>query len=275
MTHLVRNKHLWSPTGRLKLRRRFAPYFVKIGEGLALGYRHAGENAGKWLFRKRVPGKYWFESLGKADDYEDADGDIILTFYQAQERARAVAAKGVKADRVKSPKSYTVEMAAAEYMEGFKVDRKSVARTQLTINAHIIPTLGNKKLSDLTTKQLRDWLNKLTKGRKLATANRILNVLRAILNFAWVEGHVKSKSAWDRIKPFRTEETHMRYLTVTEAIRLINACAPDFRPLVRAALLTGARYGELVAPSGSGTTTRTPAPSTLLTASPASRAIFP
>ena len=247
MTISVRNKDLWSPTGRLKLRRRFAPYFVKIGEGLALGYRHAGENAGKWLFRKRVPGKYWFESLGKADDYEDADSDIILTFYQAQERARAVAAKGMKADQAKSPKSYTVEMAATEYMEWFKAHRKSVDRTRLTINAHIIPTLGNKKLCDLTTEQLNDWLNKLLENRKPATANRILNVLKAILTRAWRKRHVKSNSEWDCVEPFPVGQARVRYLTVAEAVRLTNACAPGFRAPVRAALLTGARYGELVA----------------------------
>ena len=37
----------------------------------------------------------------------------------------------------------------------------------------------------------------------------------------------------------------MRYLTVAEAKRLINAADPDFRILVQAALQTGARYGEL------------------------------
>lgn len=33
-------------------------------------------------------------------------------------------------------------------------------------------------------------------------------------------------------------------------MRLQNACAPDFRPLVRAALLTGCRAGELLALRG-------------------------
>ena len=36
-----------------------------------------------------------------------------------------------------------------------------------------------------------------------------------------------------------------RYLTVEEAQRLLNACDPEFRLLVRGALETGARYGEL------------------------------
>ena len=39
----------------------------------------------------------------------------------------------------------------------------------------------------------------------------------------------------------------MRYLQLAECTRLINACPPDFRRMVEAALLTGMRYGELCA----------------------------
>src|SRR5262249_46836255 len=56
-----------------------------------------------------------------------------------------------------------------------------------------------------------------------------------------------SNHAWGRkLKPFRDVETaRVRYLTVAEAKRLINASDSEFRPLVQGALLTGARYGEL------------------------------
>jgi integrase len=37
----------------------------------------------------------------------------------------------------------------------------------------------------------------------------------------------------------------LRYLSVAECRRLVNACDPDFRALVEAALQTGARYSEL------------------------------
>src|SRR5262249_22213765 len=48
-------------------------------------------------------------------------------------------------------------------------------------------------------------------------------------------------------KPFRdVEVARVRYLTVAEAVRLINAADPEFRPLLEAALQTGCRYGELI-----------------------------
>jgi integrase len=72
-------------------------------------------------------------------------------------------------------------------------------------------------------------------------------MLKAALNHAYDEGHVSVRDAWGRkLKPFRdVERARIRYLSVAEAQRLINACDAVFRPLVRAALETGARYGEL------------------------------
>ena len=57
-----------------------------------------------------------------------------------------------------------------------------------------------------------------------------------------------SDSAWRRVEPFEgVESARIRYLQMAEATRLINASEPDFRRLVRGALETGARYGELCA----------------------------
>jgi integrase len=48
------------------------------------------------------------------------------------------------------------------------------------------------------------------------------------------------------VKPFpKVEQAKLRYLSDEEARRLVNAVDPGIRPLVQAALLTGARYGEL------------------------------
>jgi len=83
--------------------------------------------------------------------------------------------------------------------------------------------------------------------RRRATANRVLTMLKAALNHAFDEGHVVNRDAWGRkLKPFRdVEVARVRYLTIAEAQRLLNASDVDFRPLVRAALETGCRYGEL------------------------------
>src|SRR5262249_9935607 len=82
--------------------------------------------------------------------------------------------------------------------------------------------------------------------KRRASANRILTVLKAALNHPWKAGHVASDDAWRRVRSFRAVDTaRVRYLTETECVRVVNACEPAFRNLVRGALLTGCRYSEL------------------------------
>jgi integrase len=84
--------------------------------------------------------------------------------------------------------------------------------------------------------------------RRRASANRTLTVLKAALNRAWREGRIASDGPWRRVEPFEdADAARIRYLTVAEAMRLLNASEGDFRRLAQAALVTGARYGELAA----------------------------
>jgi hypothetical protein len=66
-----------------------------------------------------------------------------------------------------------------------------------------------------------------------------VTVLKAALNHAWKAGHVASDDAWRQVKPFKGVETALRYLSEAECVRLVNACEPAFRNLVRGAMLTG------------------------------------
>ncbi len=84
--------------------------------------------------------------------------------------------------------------------------------------------------------------------RRKSTLNRVINSLKACLNYAQSKGKVPSREAWAQLRKFRSvDSARLRWLTIGEAKRLQNACAPDFRSLVRAALLTGCRAGELLA----------------------------
>jgi integrase len=73
-----------------------------------------------------------------------------------------------------------------------------------------------------------------------------LTILKAALNHCRHEGLVASGDAWQQVKAFReVDSARLRYLSDDEARRLVNACRPDFRILVTAALLTGCRFAEL------------------------------
>ena len=275
MARRVRDANLESREARKssKLKARDKPHWRAIERGLHLGYRKPkGGGTGKWAVRHYL-GKqsYEVETIAAADDNSDADGVAILNFWQAQELARKGMVKRAHKAAGRGGR-FTVADAMAAYLEFLEANRKSAEDARYRVDAHILPTLGDIEVASLTTEQLRRWLADLAKAparlrtkkgktqqhraaahddeskrRRRSTANRTLTVLKAALNHAWHDGHTPSDAAWRRVKPFEgADAAKVRYLTVTEATRLINASDQvQFRKLVQGALQTGARYGEL------------------------------
>ncbi len=152
--------------------------------------------------------------------------------------------------------------------------RRGLQRPPVCRHAHCARP-RRREVGKLTTARIRRWHESLATKPKLvrsragaetrrsieldhddpeavrarrASANRILTILKAALNHAYHENHIANDEAWRKAKPFReVDSAVVRYLTGPEAKRLANACEPDFRQLVQAALLTGCRYGELIA----------------------------
>ena len=78
------------------------------------------------------------------------------------------------------------------------------------------------------------------------SANRILGLLKAALNHAFREGKATSDLEWRKVRPFpKVNRSRASYLSIPQCKRLIKAADPTFRSLVRGALETGCRYGEL------------------------------
>ena len=276
MARTVRDANLETRTARLRLPIRSEPYWRGLEKGFALGYRRRGKG-GTWLARRRpAAGGYAEHKIGTSDDLQDADGLAILDYGQAQKAARAWWRAELRREEGHDTRSgpYTVADAIADYLKEFQGrGGKSVYHTRRAAETHILPALGTALVGKLTAKKIEDWhrglalkpaLARSKPGRKAnhrkadksadgvrkrrATANRILTVLKAALNHAWKSSHVASDDAWRRVKPFRAVETaRVRYLSEDECIRLVNACEPAFRNLVRGAMLTGCRYSELTA----------------------------
>jgi len=273
MARRVHDKALDSRDARRRLKIRGKPYYRAIERGLHLGYRRlGGGQAGTWVARHYIGGQsYEVQKIGIADDVSDADGAAVLDFWQAQEAAReAMVERAHRAHGKHGP--ITVGDAMDEYLRFLDGNRKSGADARYRDRALIRPVLGDIEVAKLTADKLRQWMMQLArtparlrtreglkqqyaaldtvdaKRARKASANRTLTVLRAALNRAWKDGKVSSNAEWSRVEPFENVNTaRIRYLTVAEAKRLINACDPDFRLLVQAALETGARLGELVA----------------------------
>ena len=277
MGRTVRDTNLETLTARRKLTPRRKPYWRVLETGLHLGYRRTKEGGGSWVARRFAGDhKYLETKLGVADDLQDADGVTLQSFSQAQAGARKWWKAAQRADRGLATDTgpYLVAEALRDYLEAREHGgSKGVKGDRQTAQARIIPQLGSIEVEKLTTVKIRAWLDGLAKSdlmvrKKMAdprqasrtfdpndteavrarrsTANRILTVLKAGLNHAFTHDRASSDHAWRKVKPFREADAAIvRYLTAPEWQRLINACPQDFRHLVRGALLSGCRYGEL------------------------------
>ncbi|WP_288459301.1 site-specific integrase [uncultured Sphingomonas sp.] len=271
MARVVVEAKLQNRTARERLTARTEPYWRTIGEGAHIGY-YRGARFGRWVARFRKPGAaggYAKTTLGEADDVLDPDGERILSFAQAQEKARGWFDTMARDGRRPAGQPYTVGDALDDYMANF--GGKSVTATKSRVEAIIRPALGTIHVDKLTSTQIADWHKQRAKSpaklrtgkfakaenvreladddaarRRRSTANRDLTVLKAALNRAFREGLVRSDEAWRKVLPFKAvDAAKVRYLTDAEARRLVNAMDPAFRPMAQAAMLTGARYGSL------------------------------
>ena len=276
MPRTIPDANLGTRTARAKLRVQHKPHYRLIEPGFHLGYRKLGnDRPGTWVARRYDGnGGYSVDNLRTldnalviADDYEDADGVRVLSFAQAQQQARG-------ARKTKSG-PLTVSVVLDEYLQFLDAQGRSphsIASNRYRIEAVIRPQLGKITVGALTAERLRHWRDEIAKtparmrtGKgheqkyrdnnpddenarraRRVSANRTYTILRAALNHAFHDGKIETDIVWRKVKPFNNvEAARTRYLTIAEAKRLINACDPEFRPLVQVALHTGARYGEL------------------------------
>ncbi len=277
MARTVRDTNLETRAARLRLAARPKPYWRVIETGLHLGYRRGAKGGGSWVARRFVgEGRYSEIKVGTADDLADADGVAVRSFRQAQDAARAWWQGELRRDAGHGADDgpFTVAMALDAYFaERERRGSKALVKDRLAANARIVPALGPVELSKLTTRRIRDWHAALATSSRLpraarfakakepaafdasdpdkvrarrSTANRTLTVLKAALNHAFHEGHASADEVWRKAKPFREADAPVvRFLTADECRRLVNATDGAFRDMVRAALLTGCRYGEL------------------------------
>jgi len=234
-------------------------------EGIYLLYRR-GPKKSVWYVRPRGAQQ---RSIGLADDYQDADGDDVLTYHQAVQVAIEKSRRAKESDRAPDPRGgYTVGQAAEAYLKHKKAHGlKSVVETERTINTDILPTWKNVSLKRATKRRVNEWIDSLvsaprmTRGgkerpadrskegirRRRATAQRKFTVLRAILNYAY-EQDMTAFPAWKGVKDLRNiDPPEDTFPTLKECKRLARRAPTDFRPIVEATFLTGAAYGELTA----------------------------
>lgn len=263
----VEESKMDTAAAREKLKSRDKPYFRLLGDELHLGYRKSARKA-VWLARQGARNPYKTQTFGVADRFVDGRWREEMTFAQAQRRAREIAEK----PQTTPTGPLTVNIALDQYFEALEArGSKSLSDARGRAALHIRPKLGEKLVASLDRKIIADWLAKLAaaapfvrgkegvavktdrkasseeeRRQRKSSANRILTILKAALNHAYEEGDCHANDAWRRVRPLpEADAARVHYYCVEEARRLVNTTESDFRRLVRAALFTGARYGEL------------------------------
>ncbi|MBZ9889443.1 site-specific integrase [Mesorhizobium sp. BR1-1-3] len=271
-----RRSVLSSKTSRAALPASDAPEWEVISPGIRIGYRRGRGSYGRggnWLAASRAPDNKRVQTrLGKADDLLPADGKAVLTHEQAKDAARAWV-KGLKVGTDASP-SLTVSDALDRYFEARSAEgMKAIDDARSRAALHIRPKLGSLRVADLTIGKVRAWRDGMVTSekrlrtakrakeankilvdlsdpevirRRRDTANRTLTILKAALNWAFNNHLTADDTAWRLVKPYRsTTSARIRFLSPDEQRALVAASNGAIRDLISAALVTGARFGEL------------------------------
>jgi integrase len=232
-----RSSRLEGPTARLRLPVRRKPYTgPSLAHGIKLLYRRNRTN-GSWVVKARSsPGAYWTSAFAEADDYEKGDGARVLTFYEAQDAAKALA-RG--RDGAPDTKPVTVSKAVDRYERDLKSRGADVSNAR-RVHRHMTSALAGKPVGLLTVNDLRHWRDGLVaKGVEPATINRTRAGLRAALELA-------AELDRDRIKNRDVFKSGLKGLRNTKTARRVVLPDADVLRIVEAAYEYDRAFGILI-----------------------------
>jgi integrase len=247
MARSTRGGKLETREGRLRLPVAKKPRFVRIAPGVGLGYRR-NRTGGTWTVRVADgAGGNWIKAIGSADDFEDANGRDVLSFWEAQDRARVVARAGSDSGDARPA---TIARALDDYEDDLKTRGGHVGNVT-RVRVHVSDALASKRVALLTSSDLKGWRDALSRKLAPASVNRTSNALRAALNLAAVKDErITSRQAWEiGLATIPDAEESRNVILSEETVRSIIALAYEqnaaFGLLVEVAAVTGARVSQL------------------------------
>lgn len=236
-----------SKTKRERLTPRREPYWAILEKFAGLGYRKPETGRGTWVARRRdEDGKSRYQALGTHESFDSAA--------KAAREWLALSAKGIDTAAITVKAATDAYVLALEDKGRAATAKDAKGRFKRLVDA---APIGRVLLSKLTSLQVRKWLNdQINKDedaddedvrRSKDSANRNLASLKAALALAHANRLVGSDDAWAVVKPFSKVGARRKnaFLSMEARTALLAACPADLANLLKAALLTGARPGEL------------------------------
>lgn len=267
MARVSADLRLQDRSARARLARRQNPYWRMVSEGRHLGY-YKGARGGTWIARYRPPGAVGNGiklALGVADDIGDANGDTVLNWKQAldkavhwfelQEKGGAETALNPDITVGEAVESYIAVRNARRITQAGR-EVLSDATSNLRRNVLDDSRLAGLPLASLTEADLKAW--QVRSLRRRTTIQRIVNDLKAALNRSWVEHRralpndlpvvIKLGLAIEPGDVRRAKARTNQILTDDQIRRVIAAALAldeDFGRLVVLLAATGARFAQI------------------------------
>ena len=191
MAKKIRDSRIDSRTARAKLKPSGNPYWRSLGPDLHLGYRK-NKQGGVWVLRRYLGNQnYATETIAHADDVADADGVNVLTFHQAQDRARErmkviaeearIASLGPVITVRSAVDAYYLVREARERARAAiwsDAEPKGIKRDTRSRLKHVPEELLEKPLVALTHIDLAEW----RRGLRVSAPQRVVSDFKAALN---------------------------------------------------------------------------------------------
>jgi integrase len=247
----IRNSGFETATARLKKDPQGKPYWLMIDRGVALGYRRNVMGPGTWSVRGTVGHDQWIKAIGKADDYEAANGRDVLGYYEALDQARAVARQRAGGEAGPAERPATLGEAIDAYKDDLAM-RGGDAKNANRLRPHLPPVLLARPVMLLNPKELSEWrAGLIKKGMTKATINRTLNCIKAACELAKrLDPRITSDQAWKvglGILPNanRARDVILDDDMVRKLVAAAYALEHSFGVLVETAAVTGARLSQI------------------------------
>jgi integrase len=234
-------------SARLKLPIARKPVFVRLREGVHLGYRRNRLEAGTWVLRlSDGKGGYSVKAMGAADDVAAANGKTVLDFAQAQQHALS----RVSDDRVDSATPpMTIATALSRYEANLRRRGGDVGNAA-RVRMHLSKSLAARAVAAVTARELASWLDALAEKVAPGTVNRIAGAFKAALNLAADHDEIATRHAWKNGLTLLPNATKPRNVIlkddeVRDLVIEAENIGCDFADLTAVAAITGARVDQI------------------------------
>jgi integrase len=114
------------------------------------------------------------------------------------------------------------------------------------IGKHLIPFFGERKIGDITPRQIDEYKKSRYGLVKAATINRTLAILRKMFNDA-IRWEFINDSPMRFIQKLHEPHQGFDYYNENEVRIFLQSCSEDFYPIACCAVYTGMRIGEIIA----------------------------